>query len=516
MGSSGRENSGASTPPIGVTNAAAPSGDTTGATDTAALQAQLNTIVAAGGGILQLRAGDYYVTGLTADIHATPAGLIIRGVAGTGTTKVHNASIGVGAKTKACFYINGGGVGGAPYPGPVGENWIEISDIELIGSAAGGPGIYLDVCYQGILKNIRARGFTSGSGWGVGIFLALAIEVEVINPVVTGCTYGLVAETNIANIRGGWFQGNATNEAWVLSSSQVNFWGTVFQGSGAVGTGLRVESAAATKIDGCWFENNAIGLDLASGATATVVSGGTFTANTTDVKIRSGATGTTISEPYFLDATPSGITADAGSTHTVLEHANANLTAARITDNSSGQLIYRDNAGVADTAVVAAAAADPLGQGLVESSDPLLYSGVSALNSTTTVYHRTKGGGTIGKIGVYVGTSSGNISLATYTGAVGRNPPDTRTQTTGAVACPASGYAEVALGGNVTVRTDTGWLAISADNATATFGRVGGTPGGDNAFGTGRAYLQNGHPAPSTPSSLIASWRIKFILVGQT
>ncbi len=120
----------------------------------------------------------------------------------------------------------------------------------------------------------------------------------------------------------------------------------------------------------------------------------------------------------------------------------------------------------------------------------------------------------ITKIAIQVGVQSGNISVGTATSAAGRANPTTRTQTSGAVACPASGYAEVALGGSVTVSSETGWYGISADNTTATFKALttGGTVNSQLALGF--AALQNtSHPLPASPAPTASMGR-SYCMVG--
>lgn len=131
-------------------------------------------------------------------------------------------------------------------------------------------------------------------------------------------------------------------------------------------------------------------------------------------------------------------------------------------------------------------------------------------------YVRSLGGGTISSVGLIIGTSSGNISIGTFTGAAGRSGPTARTQTSGAVACPASGYAEVALGGSVTIDSATGWLGLSADNSSATFSYNGSTGNLVTyaGFGAGMLHYEvGGHPLPASPSSTVTMFA-RWLLVG--
>jgi hypothetical protein len=98
-------------------------------------------------------------------------------------------------------------------------------------------------------------------------------------------------------------------------------------------------------------------------------------------------------------------------------------------------------------------------------------------NSNQAAFVRWHGAGVITAIAVQVIVSSGNICAAVYapTGGTGLNNglgrdagPGARKATTGSIACPASGFASLSLGGSI--RIDPGdWMGFSADNTSATF-----------------------------------------------
>lgn len=131
-------------------------------------------------------------------------------------------------------------------------------------------------------------------------------------------------------------------------------------------------------------------------------------------------------------------------------------------------------------------------------------------------YVRVDGSGVISKVGVYVGASSGNISLAVYrnTGAGRDALPGARVATSGAVACPtAATYSEISLGSSVDV-ADGDWLFISADNTTATFSCRGGSIMVTDAAKGFQSVQLTAHPAPSTAAPIGARGGGGFILVG--
>lgn len=139
-----------------------------------------------------------------------------------------------------------------------------------------------------------------------------------------------------------------------------------------------------------------------------------------------------------------------------------------------------------------------------------------ALTANDGVYLRSRDGGTISKIGLFVSTSSGNISVAAYRNSgSGRSAvPATRLATSGAVACPgASAYAEVSLGSTVTLIPGD-WLFLSCDNNTATF-RTSLSGAADNNVGLGRQFRQaTAHPAPSPAGTLVSSLGRPIVLIG--
>ena len=114
--------------------------------------------------------------------------------------------------------------------------------------------------------------------------------------------------------------------------------------------------------------------------------------------------------------------------------------------------------------------------------------------------------GTLHDISAYVDVSSGNISAAVYNTA----SPRARQATSGAIACPAGGAWRILFDPNMAVSAGQYYdFFVSADNATATFGKVtlfssgadqlpanflpgaGGNPWQTYAIGAS-------HPAPAT------------------
>lgn len=155
--------------------------------------------------------------------------------------------------------------------------------------------------------------------------------------------------------------------------------------------------------------------------------------------------------------------------------------------------------------------------GLIYTIDPAHAPGTrfAAGTANDCYFIRAHGAGTISKIGLCVGTSSGNISVAAYSNSgTGRAAvPGTRLATSGAVACPASGYAEVSLGASIAV-VEGDWLALSVDNTTATFIGIS-TSYETNALLAGREKIGfTSHPAPTSNPSTSSGLAKGYVLVG--
>lgn len=160
---------------------------------------------------------------------------------------------------------------------------------------------------------------------------------------------------------------------------------------------------------------------------------------------------------------------------------------------------------------------DPLGWGFPCTMDPLSAQNATSPGASGRInYYRVIGSGTISKIGLEVVTQSGNVCVAAYRGTgTGRSAaPAFQLATSGSVACPASGYAEISLGSSVTLQPGD-WLAIAVDNGTATF-RGDYSSGIVNNLWAGRSCYQTsgGFPAPATPSGLTVAMNRGVCLIG--
>lgn len=150
---------------------------------------------------------------------------------------------------------------------------------------------------------------------------------------------------------------------------------------------------------------------------------------------------------------------------------------------------------------------DPLQIGVAINFFPgALQISQSVFTASSGAYSKLISGGyPISNLNIFVGASSGNISVAAYTNSgtgMSAAPTGGRLATSGAIACPAGGNAAVSLGSSITPNLGD-WVALSADNTTATFQRPDTTGSSATLLLPGWGSRQlSAHPLPSTPSSL--------------
>lgn len=120
-------------------------------------------------------------------------------------------------------------------------------------------------------------------------------------------------------------------------------------------------------------------------------------------------------------------------------------------------------------------------------------------SANSTRFYRVVEGGTISKIRLSIGVSSGNICVAAYsntlTGLAAK--PGTRLATSGSVASPGTGIQDIALGASVVLAVGD-WLAVGADNTTVTFNGFSGLA--DSTLSEGVSGVEVVFPASATPT----------------
>jgi len=151
----------------------------------------------------------------------------------------------------------------------------------------------------------------------------------------------------------------------------------------------------------------------------------------------------------------------------------------------------------------AASKADPQNIGYPSTMDARMISASGGVGTAGKgFYFRVTGGGTITKLGLYIGAQSGNICVSVYanTGTGRASAPGARVATSGSIACPATGYQEIALGASLNISSGDYWFAVAADNTVATFGSLtsnGWAIQGVSAWQDGAFPL----PATATPAN---------------
>lgn len=243
---------------------------------------------------------------------------------------IKNASIGTGSTAKCGLYVLGDGEN-------IGTDWLEISNLRFTGSNAGGAGLYLDRCFQGILRSVYATGFKS-SNWDVGIWLHQSIDMTIVNPILmnNGCALNIDGGFGNANcVIGGWLYNNTRFGAQITGVSRGNtFYNTIFQ-QNAVSLKSSGASAQGTCLFGGWVENSDtstnVGLEVNS--PGFLAEGVVLVRHATTVKIDAGASNVVIRSPFNLTNTET-MSIASGAANVTLWDPTGTIT---VTDNSGGQ-----------------------------------------------------------------------------------------------------------------------------------------------------------------------------------
>lgn len=173
----------------------------------------------------------------------------------------------------------------------------------------------------------------------------------------------------------------------------------------------------------------------------------------------------------------------------------------------------RIDAAIARIGRYAASKGDPWNLGHPMAGDPLLMNAQANVGTANRMHlQRVVGGGTITKLRIYVAAQSGNIVAAIYrnTGSGLAAAPGALVVSSGTIACPVAGKADIALGASYAITSGDFWFGLAADNTTAQFGMFG-TNGWltDGRYG----YIDTAIPAPATAGALTAGNR-PLVLVG--
>lgn len=294
-------------------------------------------------------------------------------------------------------------------------------------------------------------------------------------------------------------RGNASGGINAATSRTI-VTGNLATGNGASG-GIRFSSSTDALADS--FEtviannvatdNTGDGLSL-TGGTRVIVSGNHAHRNANGITLGPTATAFTVVGNQATSNTTRGISIS-GTGHVV----ESNLSQ----DGSAGYFMQTGATLVPR---------DSMGWGFPMTCEPNLATSSASFSANTTRFYRVKGAGTITKVGFEVVVQSGNICLSVYspTGVGRAAKPGARRATSGSVACPASGYAEVALGASVVVNPGD-FIGISVDNITASFRTAGGTPT-VTALSDGAAWAGGGFP-PADPAPVVTSISGRLVIL---
>lgn len=152
--------------------------------------------------------------------------------------------------------------------------------------------------------------------------------------------------------------------------------------------------------------------------------------------------------------------------------------------------------------------------GFPATADPILASNYTTVaSSNRTWFLRATGSGSVSRLRINVGVQSGNICASVYTSSgVGTAAlPLTRVATTGSIACPAAGNADLTLDTTVAVTSGDFWFSLCADNTTATFAQVGST---GSLIPQGRVAFQDSTLTGPATAAATALGPRTFVILG--
>lgn len=527
-------------PPVGIHA----SGDTTGATDTAAITAAIAAASSAGSGKVVLAAGSFTTTLIT-----LPTNVVLEG-AGSGATTL---TLAAGQNTDLIRTTNFASLTGTDSTAtPYG---FQVRGITLDGNKAGqtsGTGNCLSIYGYGfVLEDVITR---NAMGWGIWSEWGSASAFNTPNGMESYASHIKCHDNNGGTLNfigphdSQWSDGVFVQNV-NYSSGKVAFQvptdgranGSVFRGvhvyGGAYDYGV-LAASAGVQFEGCQFEGALVGQMLvkasqvvasdcrwfwgSSGANTTkgIILGDASHTNLNGIRLTGkieNCSGGVIDLTYatggsnFYQLLGVYVSPFAVPSPAVISSPGSNDTATITVTNNSGVTTSDSLFQVPNTAKIAALTlagvsipsnvdADPLGYGYATTHPwAANANGAAALfGASAALYQQLIGYGmSTNQLRIFVGTSSGNISVGLYNngGQSGSSRlPNTRQATTGAIPCPASGMATVTLTTTVTIGRS--WYgALSCDNTSATFQRSAPQSSISNGVAANQG---SAHPLPAT------------------
>jgi hypothetical protein len=520
-----------------------PSGDTSGATDAAAILAAVNAAATAGGGAVTLGAGAFTVTKLTLK---TGVRLVGAGRYATTVTLANGVNDNL-IETTSFATLTGTDTTATPYA-------FAVEHLTLDGNKANqsaGTSHCLAIYGYGyrissvIFRNARSWGLWTEWGSASNFLAPDGMEAFVSDIKIHDTDAGSLKligphDTQFVNVIACKNSGTSTGASAVSIPTDGRANGAVFFGmhvyGGAYDYGLTVASSGLNFV-GCQFEGALVaqtqilasinqmseckwfwGSSGANTSKGVVLGDGTHT-NINSVRLRGKVENTS---GGVLDLTNAGggnfydVAAVFISPFTVPSPAvagsfNAQDTVSLTVVNNAGAatadsffqnpvLVKTPALTLGGASIPANTDSDPLGIGYATTHPwNATANGAAALfGANAALYQQLVGYGmSTNQLRFLVGTSSGNVSAGLY-GNGGQSGsarlPGARQATTGAIPCPASGMATVTLTTTVTVGRSW-YAALSCDNTTATFQRSAPNSSISNGVAANQGTA---HPLPST------------------
>lgn len=162
---------------------------------------------------------------------------------------------------------------------------------------------------------------------------------------------------------------------------------------------------------------------------------------------------------------------------------------------------------------------DPAGFGFAFNFNPALASNAGGAMGAANraLYSRVVNGcRAVTKIRVGVAIQSGNVCVATFpaSGVGVLATPGARSATSGSVACPAAGVADITLSGPIDLEPGD-FIGLATDNNTVRFySLVGPTAAGVAVMAGVSYYQETAFPLPSTPAPVAAAAIGPILLIG--
>ena len=169
--------------------------------------------------------------------------------------------------------------------------------------------------------------------------------------------------------------------------------------------------------------------------------------------------------------------------------ASANDTVDNLTVGTDGQVLTADSAQTLGVKWATPAGTVPWSLVPEGGAQGTNVRSVGTANRAIYVPATLQAAATITGCRITVGVQSGNISVGLYSGT-------SRVATSGAVACPAAGVADVNFTGNYSAAAGRYYIGLSCDNTTATFAWTESSTGGTGPA-TSR-FEASAHPLPAT------------------